>query len=69
MLRVLHAGCVQLGSWYERPASGVPLDAEERVHGLRRLQIVDIAVLEKRLLSGVLLRRVAFVLSVFGSAR
>ena len=66
---MLDAGCVQLGSWYERPARGVPLDAEERVYGLRRLQVVDVAVLEKILLSGALLRRVTFVVSVFGSAR
>ena len=47
MQRMLHAGCVQLVSWYERPPSCVPLDAEERTNGLRRLQVVDAAVLEK----------------------
>ena len=47
----------------------VPLDAEELVNGLRRLQVVDAAVLEKELLSGVLLRRVTFVVRVFGVAR
>ena len=69
MQRMLHAGCVQLVSWYERPARCVPLDAEERVNGLRRLQVVNAAVLEKELLSGVLLQRVTFVVSVFGGAR
>ena len=66
---MLHAGCVQLGGWYERPPRGVALDAEQRVHGLQRLQVVDVAALEKRLLSDVLLPRVTFVVSVFGSAR
>jgi hypothetical protein len=61
MQRMLHAGCVQLGSWYERPARGVPLDAEELLHGLRRLQVVDVAALEKNLSSGLLLRRLSFV--------
>ena len=66
---MLHAGCVQLGSRYEGPARGVPLDAEERVYGLWRLQIMNAAVLEKELLSGLLLQRVTSVVSVFGSAR
>jgi len=52
MLRVLHAGCVQLGSWYERPTQGVPLDLEQCIHGFRRLQVVDVAVLDKIWLSG-----------------
>ena len=65
---MLHAGCVQLVSWYERPARCVPLDVEERVDGLWRLQVVNAAVLEKECLSGVLLQRVSFVVSVFGSA-
>ena len=66
---MLHAGCMQLVSWYERPARCVPFDTEERVNGFRRLQVVNAAVLEKELLSGVLLQRVSFVVSVFGSAR
>ena len=66
---MLHAGCVQLVRWYEKPARCVPLDVEERVNGLQRPQAVNAAVLEKELLSGVLLRRVSFVDSVFGSAR
>ena len=65
---MLHAGSVQLVSWYERPARCVPLDAEELVNGLRRLQVVGAAVVEKELMSGVLLRRVTFVVRVFGSA-
>ena len=52
MLRVLHAGRVQLGSWYERPTQGVPLDLEERIHGFWRLLVVDVAVLDKIWLSG-----------------
>ena len=64
----MDAGCVQLGSWYERPARGVPLDVEERVYGLRRLQVVDVAVLEKKLLSGLVLWRLTFFVSVFVSA-
>ena len=66
---MLHAGRVQIVSWYERPARCLQLDAEERVNGLRRLQVMNAAVLEKELLSGVLLRRVTFVLSFFGGAR
>ena len=69
MQRMLHAGCAQLVNWYERPARCVPFDAEERVNGLRRLQVVNAAVLEKELLSGVLLQRVTFLVSVFGNAR
>ena len=69
MQRMLHAGCVQLVCWYERPARCVPLDVEERVDGLRRLQVVNAAVLEKELLFGVLVQRLSFVVSVFGSAR
>ena len=34
-------GCVQLVSWYERPARCAPLDVEGRVIGLWRLQIVN----------------------------
>ena len=52
MLRVLHAGCVQLDSWYERPTQGVPLYVEERIDGFRRLQVVHVAVLEKIWFSG-----------------
>ena len=59
---------MQLVSWYERPARCVPLDVEELVDGLRRLQIVNAAVLEKELLFGVLVQRLSFVVSVFGSA-
>ena len=55
VLRVLHAGCVQLDSWYERPTGGVTLDVEERIHGFRRLQVVDVAMLDKIWLSGVFL--------------
>jgi len=67
---MLHAGCVQFGSWDERPARGVPLDLEERVHGLWRLQVVDTAMLEQSMLASVFLRRVACVVTVtvFGSA-
>ena len=32
MHRVLHAGRVQLGDWYERPALGVPIHVEQRLH-------------------------------------
>ena len=52
VLRVLHAGGVQLDSWYERPTGGVTLDIEERMHGFRSLQVVDVAMLDKIWLSG-----------------
>ena len=65
------AGCAQLVSWYERPARCVPLDVEERVSGLRRLQIVNAVVFERKLLSGVLLllQLLPLVVSVCGSVR
>ena len=45
MQRMLHAGCVQLVSWYERPARCVPLDAEERVNGLPVRSAVEYAII------------------------
>ena len=66
MLRVLHAGCVQLGSWYEWPTVSVPLDLEERIDAFGRLQVVDVAVLEKIWFSGGFLCHRTFVVCVFG---
>ena len=68
MQRMLHTGCVQFGSWYKRPASGVPLDVKERINGLRSLQVVNIAMLEKRSSCIVCLRRLTFVVSVLRQA-
>ena len=66
---MLHGRCVQFLDWYERPARCVPLDVEELVDGLRRLQIVNAAVLEKEWLSGVLRQRLSFAVTVFGIER
>ena len=46
MRRMLHAGGVELSNWNERPARHVAVDVEERVHEFRRLQIVNVAVLQ-----------------------
>ena len=46
---------MELSNWNERPARRVPLNAEERVHELWGLQVVDVAVLQERSSSGILL--------------
>ena len=59
--RMLHAGCMELVSWHEWPTRCVPLDIEERVDGLPRLQVVSVAVLQEDELSGGLLQRRSFI--------
>ena len=64
VFRVLHAGSVQLFNWNERPTGGVTLDLQERMHGFRRLQIVNVAMLDKINLFGVCLCLVLFELGI-----
>ena len=66
---MLHTGRVQLGNWYERPALGIALNIEERVHGFWRSQVmhvaaVPVAALQKALLSGLLFWRCTFLVRI-----
>ena len=66
---MLYAGRVQLRKWDQRSAPGVALYIQESMHGLRRLQVVDVPVLEERLRSGAFFLRLLIVSTAMGRLR